>query len=96
MCDQSLPLRRYEDVKSMFYFRMLVADRPGVLARIAGILGEEGVSIASMIQKGEQGRLAEVVWITHRARQKAVDRSIQRIQETDIVPQITNVIHVTE
>jgi len=95
-CDQSLPLRRYEDVKSMFYFRMLVADRPGVLARIAGILGEEGVSIASMIQKGEQGRLAEVVWITHRARQKAVDRSIQRIQETDIVPQITNVIHVTE
>jgi len=95
-CEQHTPLRSYDDVQSMFYFRMLVADRPGVLAKIAGVLGEEGVSIASIIQKGQQGSSAEVVWVTHQAQQKAVDRSIQRISNLDVVRQINNVIHVIQ
>lgn len=93
-CDQAMHLKRFDDVQSMFYIRMLVEDRPGVLARIAGVLGEERVSIASMIQKGEEQDHAELVWITHSARQQAVDRAVSRIGELEVVKEIGNVIHV--
>lgn len=93
-CDHASRMKSYVDLRSRFYLRMLVADKPGVLAHIAGILGEEQVSIASMIQQGEMEDYAELVWITHDARQQAVDRAVQRIRELDVVKEIGNVIHV--
>src|ERR671917_189355 len=56
-------LRIIEDVESAFYIRKEVADRPGVLAQVAQVLGLQGASIKSVVQKGlgDQARLTMVV-----------------------------------
>ena len=57
-----------DDVESQFYLQLEVADRPGVLAAIAGEFGEHGVSIRSMQQRGI-GDDARLIFVTHRARE---------------------------
>jgi homoserine dehydrogenase len=52
------------DVTSAFYLHLEVADRPGVLAQIAQLLGLQGASIRSMVQKG-MGENARLVIVTH-------------------------------
>jgi homoserine dehydrogenase len=52
------------DVESAFYLHLEVADRPGVLAQIAQLLGLQGVSIRSVVQKG-LGENARLVMVTH-------------------------------
>ncbi len=56
------------DMVSTFYLRLRVSDRPGVLARLAAMFGEEGVSIASMVQEG-RGDEAELVLLLHPVRE---------------------------
>jgi homoserine dehydrogenase len=71
-----------------FYMRFTVEDRPGVLAEIAGILGQEGVSIAHVVQDApDQGENAnvEIVLLTHVAREAAVEQAITR---TDQLPHV--------
>jgi homoserine dehydrogenase len=57
-------LRIVADVSSAFYLHMEVADRPGVLAAIAALLGEQGASIKSVVQSG-LGEHARLVMVTH-------------------------------
>jgi homoserine dehydrogenase len=67
-----------------YYMRFTVADRPGVLAEIAGILGKERVSIAHLVQDAPDDQPeanVEVVLLTHRAREAAVMRAIGRINQ---------------
>lgn len=63
-----------DELEGPYYFRFTVQDRPGVLANIAGILSEHGISIASVIQKGrrESGAAVSLVIVTHEAREAAV------------------------
>src|SRR5205085_942707 len=53
-----------DDVASSFYLHMEVADRPGVLAQVAHVLGEQGASIKSVVQKG-LGERARLVMVVH-------------------------------
>ncbi len=68
-CYRELGFYPADEVESAFFIKMNVEDRAGVLARIASVFGEHGVSIASMIQKG-RGAEAELVLITHPTREK--------------------------
>jgi homoserine dehydrogenase len=71
------PVAPIEDAVSRHYLRLEVEDRPGVLAQLAGILGEAGISIATMFQKeisGETGT-AEIVITTHPAAEGAMRRA---------------------
>lgn len=70
-------LKPMGEVECRYYLRFEVVDRPGVLARLAGILGENGVSIAQMVQR-EQRSLApvEIVILTHRARESGVQSAL--------------------
>ncbi|MCD6404230.1 MAG: homoserine dehydrogenase [Planctomycetes bacterium] len=79
-------------VKSMsrmlarYYIRFQAIDRPGVLAGIAGVLGQEGISIAQAIQKGRrEGQSVPVVIITHEAAEGAVQKALLQIGRLDIV-----------
>ncbi|GBD27102.1 Homoserine dehydrogenase [bacterium HR30] len=75
-----------DSVESEFYLRMSLADRPGVLAQVAGILGREKVSIATMVQQGrQQNGWVPVVMRTHRARAGQVRRALQKIVQTKVV-----------
>jgi len=76
------PLRPMSEVNARYYVRFAVADRPGVMARLAGALGDAGVSIEQIVQQGlpaEHGGPVDVVMITHRAREGSIDRALAAI-----------------
>jgi homoserine dehydrogenase len=82
--DAILPM---SEVVTSFYFRMRVLDRPGVLADITRILAEQGISIEAMIQKepSEGEDQADIIMLTHLARERDVDRALRAIQELPTV-----------
>ena len=79
------PLAEYRPIQddtslgSRFYIRLQVADNPGVLAQVSGILGTHGISIASVTQK--EGHLSSVpmVILTHQASETAMKQAIAQI-----------------
>lgn len=74
----------FEDVKCEYYLRFQVVDKPGVLSKIAGILGAHGISISSVIQKGRREESAvPIVIVTHHAREKDMRVALD---ETDRLP----------
>jgi homoserine dehydrogenase len=86
-------LRPMEETASPFYLLMQVADRPGVFARIAAIFGEEGVSIASIVQKS-RGQTADIVMVTHTALESRMRRVLDRVEGLDVLRAVRNVIRV--
>jgi homoserine dehydrogenase len=71
-------------VRSAFYVRMSVADRPGVLARVASIFGDEGLSIRTVVQSGA-GAEARLVMVLHEGVEERMDRAMARIRGLDDV-----------
>ena len=86
------------DLVSRYYVRLEVADQPGVLAVIARSFGDHGVSIASVIQKetDDAAQSAELVIMTHAAKESAMQASLQEISAFSEVPQIGNVLRVED
>jgi homoserine dehydrogenase len=95
-CYERKPAKSMGEVEAKYYLRMQVADRPGVLAQIAAVFGAEQVSIASVVQKASGGNRAEIVWITHTAREARVRRSLERIARLAAVQRISSRIRVHE
>jgi len=83
-------------VRTRYYMRMIVADSPGVLARIAGVLGEHEISIASVIQKeaDEKAQTAEIVIMTHEAQEESVQQALQQVERLPVVVEIGNFLRV--
>jgi homoserine dehydrogenase len=78
LCYKDLPFFPDADMVSSFYLRLQVADKPGVLARIAAVFGEEGVSIQSMVQEG-RGESAELVLLLHPVREEQFFAALGRM-----------------
>ena len=95
-CSESLPLCSIEDLSSSYYVRLHVRDEPGVLAAIASVFGEKGVSIASVIQKRAAKGGAEIVWITHAAAERDVQAALAAIAALDAVDSVGTVLRVEE
>ena len=76
------------DVQERHFLRIRVSDRPGVLARITGILGEHGISIASVIQLDAAGAAAAavpLVIMTHPCGSTAIRKAMDHIDASDVV-----------
>ena len=80
---RSLPIVPSADVESALYIRLDVRDQPGVLATIASILADDRVSIDSVVQRASDGR-AQLVIVTHPAREGSARHAIQRIADLDV------------
>ena len=79
-------LRPADEVTSAFYLRLGVDDQPGVLARIAGVLGESNIGISSVIQpETPEGELAVLVLMIHDAPRGRVISALQKIRALDCV-----------
>jgi homoserine dehydrogenase len=89
-------LRPMPDIVTRYYFRLNVADKPGVLAHIAGIFGDNSISIASVIQKevDETTEAAEVVIMTHPAKESAVRQAVEALRRMDSIKAVNNFIRV--
>jgi homoserine dehydrogenase len=92
--DPDVRVMSMDEVCSRAYFRCRVADRPGVLARICAVFGEEGVSIASAIQKESDDVSAEFVVTTHQSPDAALRRTRARIAELDVVSAVNAFLRV--
>ncbi len=84
------------ELTTRYYLRLTVEDEPGVLAQIAKILGEASISISSVIQKeaDQQARTAELVIMTHLAREAAMQTAIRSLEALPAVRAVSNFIRV--
>ncbi len=87
------PIRPIDETSSQFYVSLDAADRPGVLAAIAGVFGTHGVSIQSMQQKG-QGDDARLIFVTHLAREADMAATIREVRDLDAVERVGSVMRV--
>lgn len=80
------PILPLSEVESAYYLRLRVQDRPGVLADVARILAHAHISIGSMFQEpaNEEGE-ADIIFLTHQAREGAIDLAIEQIQRLEWV-----------
>ena len=85
-------------LETKYYMRMNVVERPGVFAQILKVLGDLDISIASAIQKetDDDARRAEIVLMTHRAKEASVQSALQAIGKLDVVNEIGSLIRVEE
>lgn len=93
-CFDNKQLCSVEHVESPFYIRLLVEDKPGVLAMIAGAFGERKVSLHSVIQKRKVGERAEIVLLTYRVPESNMNLALYSLNKLPAVAQVSNVIRV--
>ena len=78
----SVPVLPVEEAETAFYLKMLASDRPGVLAEIATIIGEAGISIEAVVQPEPPrgAAVAKLVMLTHRVRERQMNQAVARIE----------------
>jgi len=84
-----------DDLESSFYLHLEVADEPGVLARIADVIGRNGISVKSVVQRGT-GREASLVMVTHRAAERDFYAALEQISDLEFLGAAPRVIRVIE
>ena len=87
------------DVRSRYYLRFAVEDRPGVLARIAGSLAEEEDSIEQVVQERPaegSGCPVQIVMLTHQAIERDVQRALGEVRQQAFLTGAVQLIRVEE
>ena len=95
-CTEHLGVRDMADLSTEYYIRLHVADKSGVLAAVATVFGVHDVSIGSVIQKRAEGGVAQIVYVTHLAREAAVRAALAEIEALDVTSSIASVIRVED
>ncbi|MFA6639241.1 MAG: homoserine dehydrogenase [Defluviitoga tunisiensis] len=85
-----------EEVENPFYIRLMVNDQPGVFAKIAKVLGDNNVSIASVIQKHRLTPVVPIFLRTHPVKEKYMNQAADELKNIDDVIEIKNIIRVEE
>ena len=86
-----------DDIETKYYFRFSAVDRPGVLSKISGILGEKNISIATVIQKArKEGGAVPIVMTTYKAKEKNVRQALKKIDKLDIVLDKTILVRIED
>jgi len=95
---KTLPLIKMNETTNKYYLRFQAEDRPGVLGKITGSLGKEGISIESVIQKGRHlgGGDVPVVIMTHEAREKDLLSALKEINSYLSADSKTTYIRIEE
>jgi homoserine dehydrogenase len=88
-------IKPIETISSLYYLRFMVADQPGVLSQISGILGRHNISIESVIQKRrETGSPVPLVVMTHTAVERDVQTALSEIDQLSSVREKAVLIRV--
>ncbi len=92
ICYESKPVKDIFSTSNKFYVRMLVSDRPNVLAGIASEFGEHNISLASLKQNTLGGERAELVIITHKAKEDDLREALGALMKKDYIHKINTMI----
>lgn len=75
-----------EEVETAYYLRLQAVDRPGVLAKVASILSDKGISIEAIIQKeAKENELVPIILLTHQTKEQQMNAAIAEIEAQDAV-----------
>jgi len=78
-----------------YYMRLMVVDRPGVIADVTAVLRDQGISLESMLQRGRApGEAVPVVLVTHETRESAMTAALERIEALNTVLEPPTVIRI--
>lgn len=92
---ENIPIKPMSKMKSRFYVRLCIPDRPGVLGEVGMLFGDSGVSIAQAMQKdSSNSEDAEFVIITHEVLEEKFNEALARMENADSVRQVENVIRI--
>ncbi|MFB3737883.1 MAG: homoserine dehydrogenase [Candidatus Velamenicoccus archaeovorus] len=92
-CFWERTVRPMDELEDQYYILLRVEDRPGVLAEIAGVFGRNRVSIRTVWQEGF-GVDAQLVFVTHRAREGDFQRAVAELAELSAVEEVRSVLRV--
>jgi homoserine dehydrogenase len=93
----ALPVSPMERHRGAYYIRLMVTDRPGVIADVTAALRDEQVSLASMLQRGRQpNEMVPVVLVTHETEEAAMIRALKRIESLSTVRQPPRLIRIEQ
>lgn len=95
-CFKKKKIRDFSQTYSPYYLRIRVKDKPGVLAEIAGVFARKKVSFLSVIQKGEAEEVADIVFLTHKAKEGDVQQALKEVADLECVVKRCNAIRVVE
>lgn len=88
-------VKSIDDIVTQYYFRFAALDQPGVLSKISGILGNYGISILSVHQKGRKTNgSVPLVMLTHPAREADVRQALTEIMRLDVVSHQPSLIRI--
>ena len=94
---KKIPVMPVEDIFTNYYFRFSALDHPGVLSKLAGILGNNGISIKSVHQKGRKTKgSVPIVILTHLAKEAGVKKALSQISSLDIISDSPVLIRVED
>jgi len=83
---RKIPVMRVDEIRTYYYFRFAAMDRPGVLSKVSGILGDYDISIKSVHQKGRKTKgSVPIVMLTHLAKEADVQKALSEIMNLDVV-----------
>jgi len=91
-------IKPIDEIETKYYIRLTAKDQPGVLAQIARVFGDNAISISSAIQPESDARTktAEIVIMTHPARERAMQTALRKLEKLEVVREINNFIRVEE
>jgi homoserine dehydrogenase len=83
---REIPVVPMKEISSHYYIRFAALDRPGVLSKISGILGNHNISIKSVQQKGRKLEgTVPIVMLTHMANEAAIQEALSEITRLDVI-----------
>jgi homoserine dehydrogenase len=94
---REVALRPIDDLRCAYYLSLVAADRPGVLAAIAGVLGRHDVSVRSMEQDAPEGspeQEAHLVFVTHPAYERDVQACLHELRRLEAVRRLGGLVRV--
>ncbi|NWF77477.1 MAG: homoserine dehydrogenase [Chloroflexi bacterium] len=96
--DRRITVKPVSDVKTRYYLRLNAPDRPGVLAQISKVLGDNSISISSVIQKESDpaAQTAIIVIMTYPAEEKGMQKALKQLKQLPVVNEVSNFIRVEE
>jgi homoserine dehydrogenase len=96
--NQQVTVKPMPEVTTRYYLRLNAPDHPGVLAQISKVLGDNSISISSVIQKESDlaAQTAMIVIMTYPAEEKGMQKALNQLKQLPVVNEVSNFIRVEE
>ncbi len=92
----TIKLLESKDKMHRYYLRLNTLDKPGILSKVSGVLAKNNISIASVMQKAENGKYVPVIIMTHKCSEKGILLSVKKINSFNFMERGITFIRIEE